>query len=296
MYKRQRFGFDPNTVKTARDAMGLITPTTSKADEAKIKLLAKMLTDLKQSERTGYTPLSRFGNIVVVAKGKDPKTGKDAVLHSETIEVTGFTGWMKQKIIGAPEIDRLKAQLEAKYPGATVTAFQVAAKNDPRPMHERDVLVELLNVPPQDLEAKLKELEKSSLERGFRRHFFRAKKIPGYSLDFERSIADYVMNLSGNVARSAYHKQWKDAINAIPKNKPYEIQYAEKYYEYANNPQEEFSTIRQIGFVSFLAANISNAFFNALQVPFVSIPYMSMFSPVARVGICLLYTSPSPRD
>lgn len=280
-----RFGFDPNTVRTARDAMGLITPATSKADEAKIKLLAKMLTDLKQSERTGYTPLSRFGNIVVVAKGKDPKTGRDTVLHSETIEVTGVTGWIKQKIIGAPEIERLKAQLEAKYPGATVDAFQVAAKNDPRPMHERDVLVELLNVPPQDLEAKLKELEKSSLERGFRRHFFRAKKIPGYSLDFERSIADYVMNLSGNVARSAYHKQWKDAINAIPKNKPYEIQYAEKYYEYANNPQEEFSTIRQIGFVSFLASNVSNAFFNGLQVPFVSIPYMSMFSPVAKVGV-----------
>lgn len=284
-----RFGYDPNMVKTPADAMALITPTTTAAEQKKIKLLAKLLADLKQSERTGYVPLSRFGNMVVVARAQNPRTGKVEVVHSESLDISGIVGFAKKTLAKrdpykVPEIAALKAKLEAKYPGATVTAFQVAAKGDPRASHNRDVLGDLLETPPSELRAKLAELERKGLERGFRRHFFRAQKVPGYSTDFERAIADYVVNLSGNVARAAYHREWQRAIDSIPDNKPYEKEYARKYQEYIDQPGEEFAGLRQAGFVMFLASNLSNAALNLAQTPMIAAPYLGMFGGNLKAG------------
>jgi hypothetical protein len=269
-----RFGFDPLTVKTARDALGLITPQTPPSQRAKINLLAKLLTDLKQSERTGYIPLSRHGNMVILAQEMNPTTGQYETVHSETMEAHG--PFVKERKSGA--IRKRMAELQAKYPNADVRSFQIADKNDPRSNQDKDLLVELLQTPPQDLVQKLQDLEKETLKRGFRKHFFRAKKIPGYSLDLERSIADYVIGLAGNVSRSAYHKQWENVVNAIPKNQSKLRAWADKYRNYITEGSEEYSVLRQAGFVTFLAGNFSNAALNLTQVPLITAPYMSMFS------------------
>lgn len=284
------FGFDPSQVRNYRQALALIQPGMSKADKKKIRTMAKMVHDIDQSRRTGYVPFSRFGNVVVVAEQIDPNTGISTTLHSETVEVRGLTGKFKDRVLARgyvnrhPDVKRIVAELNQRYPGADIRHFQVSSANDTRPDNARDVLAELIQLSPQDMEERVKELHTKAMAAGFRKHFFHAKNTPGYSLDIERSLADYTITMGSFVARRATAKDWNDALNSIPSNKPREKAYARKYHEYVNNPVEEFAALRQIGFVTFLAGNISNAAANMTQVPLVTAPYLNMFSNSARIG------------
>jgi hypothetical protein len=284
------FGFDPAQVSTSRQALALIQPGMTKADKNKIRTMAKMIHDIDQSRRTGYIPFSRFGNIVVVAEDIDPVTGKSTTLHSETVEVTGLTGKFKDRVIAKgyisrhPDVKKLVSELTKSYPNANIRHFQVGSSQDTRPDNAKDILGELIQLTPSELEERVKELHTKSIASGFRKHFFHAKNVPGYSVDIERSIADYMITMGSFVARRQSAKEWNDAINAIPSNKPKEKAYAQSYREYTNSPVEEFAAIRQIGFITFLAGNISNAIANMTQVPLVSAPYLNMFSSSARIA------------
>lgn len=284
------FGFDSEKIKSPKDALALINPDTKPSVREKIQTLAKLMTEIQQSERTGYVPFTRFGNVVIVAKRINPNTGQYETLHSETVEVKGLLGRIKKVRAGYdvdryPEVKAIKAELAKRYNGADIRAFQVASREDTRPDTDRDMLTELLQLPPDEVANAVQRMHTEAVAKGFRRHFFGAKNIPGYSSDIERAIADYVIGLAGFTARRNFHTQWEQSINAIPKNMPKLKQYADKYREYVNSPQEEFAHLRQAGFIYYLAGNPSNAALNLTQVPMVAMPYMGMFDNSARVGM-----------
>lgn len=283
------FGFDHTQIKTPKDALALIGPKTPPSVRDKIQTLAKMMTDIQQSERTGYVPFTRFGNVVVTAKRMNEASGQYETVHSETVEVKGLSGRFKRligrdRIDGVKEIRQLKKDLAKRYPGADIKAFQVASREDNRPDTDKDMLTELLQLPPDQVAAAIQKMHKDALSKGFRKHFFGAKNVPGYSGDIERSIADYVISIGGFIARRESHNQWEQSINAIPSNMPRLKEYAQNYREYTNTPSEEFAHLRQAGFIYYLAGNFSNAALNLTQVPMVAAPYMSMFGNEARVS------------
>lgn len=118
--------------------------------------------------------------------------------------------------------------------------------------------------------------------RSFRKHFFNSDNVPGYSGDFERSMADYVIGMSGYLARRSYTKDWDQHIEAI-KRKPELRKYAERYRDYVNSPQEEFAALRQAGFGMYIAGVPATAFANLTQVPLLTVPVLSQVAPLPLV-------------
>lgn len=118
--------------------------------------------------------------------------------------------------------------------------------------------------------------------RSFRKHFFNSDNVPGYSGDFERSMADYVIGMSGYLARRSYTNDWDQHIEAI-KRKPELRKYAERYRDYVNSPQEEFAALRQAGFGMYIAGVPATAFANLTQVPLLTVPVLSQVAPLPLV-------------
>lgn len=118
--------------------------------------------------------------------------------------------------------------------------------------------------------------------RSFRKHFFHSDNVPGYTGDFERAIADYVIGMSGYLARRAHQKRWDRTVDAI-KAKGKLHQYASRYRDYVNSPQEEFAMVRQIGFFAYIAGVMATAFANLTQVPFLTVPTLAQVAPMPLV-------------
>jgi hypothetical protein len=107
--------------------------------------------------------------------------------------------------------------------------------------------------------------------------------VPGYSLDFERGLADYVVGLGGFLARRRYAKKAEDAIAKI--DAPNERAYAQRYWDYTNKPGQELARMRQITFLYTIAGNVASAVTNASQVGMVTAPYLTQFVNAARASV-----------
>lgn len=176
------------------------------------------------------------------------------------------TEWVKgdpkRRLIAQPVID---IQTDKRVDLADVDALAQMAQLD--------------NANWDDVRAKLATAMQA---RSFRKHFFNSDNVPGYSGDFERSMADYVIGMSGYLARRSYTNDWDQHIEAI-KRKPELRKYAERYRDYVNSPQEEFAALRQAGFGMYIAGVPATAFANLTQVPLLTVPVLSQVAPLPLV-------------
>lgn len=176
------------------------------------------------------------------------------------------TEWVKgdpkRRLIAQPVID---IQTDKRVDLADVDALAQMAQLD--------------NANWDDVRAKLATAMQA---RSFRKHFFNSDNVPGYSGDFERSMADYVIGMSGYLSRRSYTKDWDQHIEAI-KRKPELRKYAERYRDYVNSPQEEFAALRQAGFGMYIAGVPATAFANLTQVPLLTVPVLSQVAPLPLV-------------
>ena len=118
--------------------------------------------------------------------------------------------------------------------------------------------------------------------KGFRRHFLHSDNIPGYTGDFERSMADYIIGMGGYLSRRQHMSAWDRAVEAT-KNKSTLHEFAMRYRDYVNDPQEELAMIRQIGFLSYIAGVAASAFANLTQVPLLTVPTLAQIAPLPLV-------------
>jgi len=300
----REFGIDPAEVTGTDDIMKMIDQAEG-ADARSLQVVARLLREIEQAKRTGYVPFARFGNIVVVARKKvdqgeiDPLTGNPMeyeTVWSTSIESDGLTGLAQRLYAGGklgsiPAVRRAMDEAKARFggdPDVEITVFQAGEKGlldgTGMSLHDIDALSEVAKFDQNQYDRLVDAFKTVQQQRSFRRHFFGARNVPGYSTDFERSIADYITGIGGYLARREQHEAWETAMAGIPDQKPRERAYAQKYREYVNNPTEEFSALRQTGFVYFIAGNISTAALNLTQVPLFTMPYMTMFSNPARIG------------
>ena len=98
-----------------------------------------------------------------------------------------------------------------------------------------------------------------------------AEGVPGYSADFPRSIMQYIMVASQQIARNRYAKdknKYYDETRkwALDKGDNNLLKFAEKYYNYVEDPVQEFAQLRRIGFWWYLGGNLSSAFLQTMSL------------------------------
>lgn len=181
-------------------------------------------------------------------------------------------------------IDKARAEWVGDNPNRRIVAFKVREKKSDTPIKLSDVdaLAEVANIDNATWDWVRDKLADAMKSKGFRRHFFHSDNVPGYSGDFERAMADYVIGMSGYLSRREHMKKWENAVTNIG-NKPKLYEYASKYRDYVNDPQEELALVRQIGFFSYISGVVASAFANLTQVPLMTVPTLSQVAPVPLV-------------
>lgn len=181
-------------------------------------------------------------------------------------------------------IDKAKAEWVGDNPNRRVVAFKVRDKKSDKPVSLSDVdaLAEVAAIDNATWDAIRDKLADAIKSKGFRRHFFHSDNVPGYTGDFERSMADYVIGMSGYLSRRQHMKRWENAVTNIG-NKPKLFTYASKYRDYVNDPQEELAMVRQIGFFAYISGVVSSAFANLTQVPLMTVPTLAQIAPTPLV-------------
>ena len=181
-------------------------------------------------------------------------------------------------------IEKARAEYVGDNPSRRVVAFKAREKTPDAPvvLSDVDALAEVAQIDNATWDAVRDKLADAIKAKGFRRHFFHSDNVPGYTGDFERAIADYVIGMSGYLARRSHMKKWDNSVTAI-KDKPKLFEYASKYRDYVNSPQEEFAMVRQVGFFSYIAGVVASAFANLTQVPMLTLPTLSQIAPVPLV-------------
>lgn len=216
----------------------------------------------------------------------------EKTVYSERVE-TGMVGkWYERRgktVEDVPEVKKAIAKARKDWVGDNkdrrIVAFKVKTKKPDEPVSLTDVdaLASVANIDNATWDAIRDKLSDAIKGQGFRRHFFHSENIPGYTGDFERAISDYIIGMSGYLSRRAHMKRWDAAVSNI-KDKGKLFNYASKYRDYVNSPQEEFTFLRQIGFLSYIAGVPATAFANLTQVPFLTMPTLSQIAPQALVG------------
>lgn len=220
------------------------------------------------AEKTVYSTKveTNLGDMAAIHKAKKEKGGIENIPSVKAAIEKARKEWVgnnpKRRLIANPVID---VQSEQQVDMSAVDALAQMAQLD--------------NANWDEIRAQLATALQA---RSFRKHFFNSDNIPGYSGDFERSMADYVIGMSGYLSRRAHVKDWDQRLNAI-KDKPELRKYAERYRDYVNSPQEEFAALRQAGFGMYIAGVPATAFANMTQVPVLTVPVLSQVAPTTLV-------------
>ena len=181
-------------------------------------------------------------------------------------------------------IDKARAEWVGDNPNRRIVAFKTREKKTDQPVKLSDVdaLAEVANIDNGTWDWVRDKLTDAMKAKGFRRHFFHSDNVPGYTGDFERAMADYVIGMSGYLSRRQHMKRWENAVTNIG-NKPKLYEYASKYRDYVNDPQEELALVRQIGFFSYISGVLASAFANLTQVPMMAVPTLAQVAPTPLV-------------
>jgi hypothetical protein len=289
-------GFDPEAAGTAREIETMAK--AAKGDEkGRLLELARVVREIEQAKRQGYVPFQRWGQVGVIVRERISGNEVPETAYFEMVEVDGLLDKAKRKMgLGPAEfgrmpevkvvLDRVKTRFRPED-GYEIEVFQVPERTPMAGqvnMADLDMLAQVGQIDETTWESVRQNLETAVQKRGFRSHFFGARNIPGYSGDFERAIADYVVGISGYMARRRFAGTWEKSIDAIPRTMPRLKEYAQKYHAYVQNPAEEFQMLRQVGFVYYLAGSIATAVVNMTQVPIITAPYLTQFHGKAGVA------------
>lgn len=228
---------------------------------------------------------------IKTSQKRDVERLTEKTIYSAKVE-TGLKDFMDERkasnVEDIPAVRDAIAKARSEYvgnnPNRRIVAFKAKAKkpNEQVKLSDVDALAEVTSLDNATWDMVREALADAIKAQGFRRHFFHSDNIPGYTGDFERSIADYVIGMSGYLSRRQHMKQWDRSVSSIT-TKPKLFEYASKYRDYVNNPQEELAIVRQIGFFSYIAGVAASAFANLTQVPFLSIPTLSQVAPIPLV-------------
>lgn len=271
--------------------MELINPRESQ----RLARLAEILFEVEQAKRTGYVPFTRWGEVGISIKNE---AGEQVAF--ERVEVDQWSNKARgmaedllpslfntRRLKSIPQVKERLEALKTRYPDGRVSVFRMdnpsaAGQVD---LAAVDILASVSNIDPGQWDRVRTELEKAKQTTGFRKHFLGSKNVPGYSTDFERALADYILGISGYLSRHEHTPKWEQSIGAIDSAKSKLIEYATRYRDYVNKPHEELQGLRQAAFFYFLSGVPATAMVNLTQVPLITMPYLTQFASATRVNL-----------
>ncbi|KDR25969.1 PLxRFG domain-containing protein [Caballeronia zhejiangensis] len=279
----------------AQKITALITPQVGAKEAERLENMARFVSEIEQAKRAGYVPFTRYGDYVVTVK-EQQADGTERTVYSTKVE-TGLTDILgerkaKQTQGSIEQIPAVKAAIDAaraKYvdghKNRRISAFAPEQRkaDDPVKLSDVDALAQIANIDNDTWDAVRDQLADAIKGKSFRKHFFHSDNVPGYTGDFERGIADYIIGMAGYLARRSHMKQWDGAVNDIV-GQPKLYSYAQKYRAYVNEPQEELATVRQMGYFMYIAGTPATAFANLTQVPLLTFPTLMQVAAPHRVS------------
>ena len=115
--------------------------------------------------------------------------------------------------------------------------------------------------------------------------------VPGYSADFGRAASQFGFLGARYAARSRYmneatarKKTLDEAIKESPKKYKQLKIGVDKWWEYSNDPYQEFAGIRRVGFWWYLGGNLSSAFLQIMSAVQFTGPILSQIAGTAKSG------------
>lgn len=284
-------------VRTAEEAatMSIEMAESNPRESGRLARLAEILFEVEQAKRTGYVPFTRWGEVGIAIKNA---AGQQIAF--ERVEVDQWSNKARgmaeglipslfntRRLGAIPQVKERLAALKTRYPEGRVSVFRMdnpsaAGQVD---LAAVDILASVSNIDPGQWDRVRAELEKAKQTTGFRKHFMGSRNVPGYSTDFERALADYILGISGYLSRHEHTPKWEQAIGAIDSAKSKLIDYASRYRDYVNKPHEELQGLRQAAFFYFLSGVPATAMVNLTQVPLITMPYLTQFASATRVNM-----------
>lgn len=213
----------------------------------------------------------------------------EQTIHSAKVEFTLQDKLLikrGRKVTELPSVKKALATAEKwkdGKPNRRVIAFEPIQKKPEGGVKLADVdaLAEVAMLDTATWDAVREQLGDAIKGKSFRKHFFQSSNVPGYTADFERSIADYMAGMSGYLARRHYNQAWDNAVSKI--KAPRLFEYATKYRAYANEPHEELAMVRQVGFFSYIAGVPATALVNLTQPALLTVPVLNQVAPTHLV-------------
>lgn len=255
--------------------------------------IRKQLGEYERRLAEDYFPMQRFGQYYIAGFKESqldedgyPKKGERAT-YMEFFE-TKRVATKKQKENAAR--DRMR-ELRDAHPDLIFTRPQHATSNLVKNLASQEgsfeVAFGLLSSSNREAhEEVMRQLEEKFRRRGFSAHLQPREKLPGYSLDLRRSMAQYVQGGAGFAARLRHRHEIETAkANLNRYAGPNMIKYADEAVKYVLSPDEEFRTWRHLGFIYYLGGNLSSAILQVATLPQFTLGYLSQYTKPGRAAI-----------
>lgn len=242
------------------------------------KILGSMTAGIYQ-ERAGYIPFQRYGSVIIAVTRKGAKKG-DAPLATVLVDADSAD---------MPSVKKARKELEDRY-GAVgdVQEPRLVSENDysGAAMEEMEHLISQLERAAGrdkgDLYKAYIEKVADEFKRGWQR---KSRNVLGFSTDFEKVIPEYLSNAAQTNGRMRYanaiDRQMREINNprggtpadGVPSKSVRD--FTNKWLNYVDNPSNDFSTTRKVGFLWYLWGNLSSAVVNLSQTPLVTLPVVA---------------------
>lgn len=268
--------------------------------------MAMTLAELEQVKQTGYVPFSRHGDVVIAVKQRGAD-GEWETVHSEMVEVPARErrGAQLRRLLANKRTDNKASYLAlTKLPSvrsrvlALEKQFAQGRAADIK-LHVMDMqekalelsdlslsevnnLARIAGVNAEEWERVQQQMREAIQAKGYRRHFFSSKLVPGYDPDFERSIAGYILSFAGYMARDQFAERLEKSTGSIKNGGVRE--YAKQYVHYVEGKGggEEFARWRAGVFLMYIAGVPASAVANMTQPLVLTVPALGQFVGAAR--------------
>jgi len=254
--------------------------------------------DFRDMRSRPYFPLMRFGDWIlqVRSKGEQRIEGKDYT-DDQIVEYQTFdTKKERDRALTVANKHFGKEQVVTSSSHRVTPSFSLQGMPLTMLEHLEGNLISSQHTKEvnEAIEKAIAELKNDVLPfKSFRKQFQRRKRVEGFSIDAQRSYANYMTSFANHIARVKFDPQFKEnfdnvkaSITVIRKQlgedskrnsdkRAMILNHMNNHLEYVMNPVNEFVGLRSAAFFWFLGFNVKSAFVNLTQIPLVTYPYLA---------------------
>ncbi|QGH73562.1 MAG: putative DNA methylase [Siphoviridae sp. ct7UA22] len=259
----------------------------SKALDTAEKAISKM-------REKNYFPRSRLGEYVVRVRSQEEGQeweGHVAKRENETLGFYAFDTAQEQQAF-LSDISK-----EATAIGLKVVAHKLDSEVFSMMGLPSGIIDQIVREMDSTPGAKLNGLQRELLNdialqrspgKRFLRHMTKRRGIAGFSDDAIRVYANYMSSASNHLARSEYAAEMSSVLSEMTKAIQDPVadiaevndlnvlkDYFTRHFDYLMKPDNDWATLRAIGFLWYLGFNVKSAAVNLMQTPMVTLPVLS---------------------